>query len=235
MERFELWPGGPVMEASTDAEPITTDSVLLANFPSLSGVTRAADFGCGCGVIGIILAARSERVKVDMVELSPAAAALAQRNVEANGLGPRLRILNRDLRSLRESEVGKYHLIVANPPYFPLSSGDPPEPRRRSARTESDCTLSELAGAASRLLGDGGRLALVYPCQRLSEAFCALSAACLEPKRLRLIEARPGAAPSTALIECRRGGKPGLNVEPPLILKNPDGTDTAEVRKIYRL
>ncbi len=235
MDSFALWPGGPVMEVSPDAEPVTTDSVLLANFPSLSGVTRCADFGCGSGLIGLILAARSPRVNLDLVELDPAAASLAERNVSLNGLSGRMRVLNRDLRSLREAEVGKYQLIVSNPPYYPVGSGTSPEERRQNARQERTCSLSELAGAASRLLGDGGRLALVYPPERLSQALCALSSANLEPKRLRLVQARLDAAPSAALLECRRGGRPGLRVEPVLILKNPDGTDTGEVKRIYHL
>jgi len=34
-------------------------------------------------------------------------------------------------------------------------------------------------------------------------------------------------------VESLRGGKPGLNILPPLVLTNPDGTDTDEVREIY--
>lgn len=223
------------MLAAAAAEPVTTDSVLLANYPSLSGVTRAADLGCGSGVLGLILAARSEKVRVDMVELDPAAAAACEKNIAENGLGRRLRVLNRDLRALTEAEVGKYHLIVSNPPYFPVGAGTAPEEGRRDAREERSCTLADLARAAARLLGDGGRLALVYPVRRLVHALSTLSEAGLEPKRLRLVQARADSAPSVALLECRRGGKPGLTAESTLILKNPDGTDTAEVKRIYHL
>lgn len=235
MESFELWPGGPKLEKSGDAESVCTDSVLLANFPSLSGVTRAADLGCGSGVIGIILAFRSRRIGIDMVELSSRAAALAERNIAANGLSDRLRVMNRDLRGLRQSEVGRYQLVISNPPYYPLGSGTPPAESRAMARQELECSLAELADVSSKLLGDGGRLALVYPAERLAQAFCTLSSAGLEPKRLRLVQARVDKAPSVALMECRRGGRPGLSVEPALIIKDPGGADTDEIRKIYRL
>ena len=62
-----------------------------------------------------------------------------------------------------------------------------------------------------------------------------MSAAGLEPKRMRLVAARPGAAPSLVLAEGRRGGKPGLTVEPTLLLREPDGSPTAEYRRIYHL
>lgn len=235
MEEFRLWRGGPRMEVSSDAEPVCTDSVLLANFPSLSGVTRAADLGAGSGVISLILAARSEKVRVTLVELDGRAAALSERNIAANALGDRLNVLCRDLRTLRQAEVGRFQLIVSNPPYYALHSGSESKEGRRNARQENTCTLGELALSAAGLLGDGGRLALVYPCQRLSEALITLTAARLEPKRLRLVQARSDAAPSVALVECRKNGKPGLRVEPTLILKNPDGTDTDETRRIYRM
>ena len=235
MDGFALWPDGPWMETSPDAEPVCTDSVLLADFPSLRGVTRAADFGAGSGVLSLILAARSPAVHIDLVELSGPAAGVAERNIARNGLSGRLRVLRRDLRTLTEAETGRYQLIVSNPPYYALGSGTAPASSRQNARQEASCTLEELADSAARLLGDGGRLALVYPCARLSHALVTLTAARLEPKRLRLVQGRADKAPGLALIECRKGGRPGLRTEPALILKNPDGTDTAEARRIYRM
>ena len=223
------------MEVSSAAEPVCTDSVILGAFPSLAGVRRAADFGCGSGVISLILSARSRTAGICMVEIDPAAAALARRNVELNNLNDRLHVLQRDLRELREAEVGKFQLIVTNPPYFVPGHGGAPAEGRRVAREERACTLAEIAEAAAKLLGDGGRLALVYPPERLAEAMVTLSGHGLEPKRLRLAAAGVEAPPFAALIECRRGGKPGLRVEPELILKTPGGEDTPEAREIYHL
>ena len=39
--------------------------------------------------------------------------------------------------------------------------------------------------------------------------------------------------PSLALVEGRKGARPGLEVLPALILTGPDGRDTAELRRIY--
>ena len=40
-------------------------------------------------------------------------------------------------------------------------------------------------------------------------------------------------APGLVLLECRRGGKPGLRAEPTLLLYGPDGRETAEHRRAY--
>ena len=65
------------------------------------------------------------------------------------------------------------------------------------------------------------------------ERFCTLTAHGLEPKRLRTVQHRESSAPNLVLIEARRGGKPGLAIEAPLILTAPDGSDSGEVKQIY--
>ena len=55
----------------------------------------------------------------------------------------------------------------------------------------------------------------------------------LEPKRLRLVQHDAVGAPGLVLLECRRGGKPGLRAEPTLLLYGPDGRETAEHRRAY--
>ena len=79
----------------------------------------------------------------------------------------------------------------------------------------------------------GGSFALVHKPERLSELMCCLSAHGLEPKRLRLVCHRQDAAPNLVLLEARRGGRPGLRLEPCLILREEDGSESAEVRRIY--
>ena len=55
----------------------------------------------------------------------------------------------------------------------------------------------------------------------------------LEPKRLQLVQSKPGKAPYLFLLECRRGGKPGLAVEPTLIITDEQGNYTREMQEIY--
>ena len=90
-----------------------------------------------------------------------------------------------------------------------------------------------LAASSAALLGQNGRFYIVYPASRMAELICRLSEARLEPKRLRLVQARADAAPSLVLVEAAKLGKPGLVAEPTLILKNADGTDTEETKIIY--
>ena len=55
----------------------------------------------------------------------------------------------------------------------------------------------------------------------------------LEPKRLRMVQHDAAGVPGLVLLECRRGGKPGLRAEPALLLYEPDGRETSEHRRAY--
>ena len=79
----------------------------------------------------------------------------------------------------------------------------------------------------------GGDFCLVHKPERLTDLCCALREAGLEPKRLRWVCRTAGSAPSLLLLSARRGGKPGLAAEAPLVLQASDGGPTPEVDAIY--
>lgn len=236
MDSTELWPGGPRFRQA-GAFPLGTDSVLLADFACHGGAKRGIDLGCGSGILALLLAWKNEGLELTGLELQPAAAEVARENLAQNGLAGRCRVLTGDIRQHRALfSAGSFDFAIANPPYFAARSGaSSPAADRAAAREEEQLTLSELAAAAAWLLRFGGALYLVYRPERLSELLVTLSARGLEPKRLRLVSQRADSAPSLVLLEARRGGRPGLRLEPLLVLQNPDGSESAEYRRIYHL
>lgn len=193
-----------------------TDSLLLSRFCTLRRGFRVLDLGCGVGVLAVLLADREPSLTLDGVEQNPEAAALARRNLAENGL--KGTIAAGDLRARQLFSEGHYDLIVSNPPYFPTGTGPAATRRCAAARGELDCTLEELCQAAAPRLKTGGRFALVHRSERLTDLLCALRAHRLEPKRLRLVQARPDKPPKLVLLEAVRQGAPGLVTEPVLLL-----------------
>ena len=231
----ELWPGGPVFQQAAErAFPLSTDSVLLAHFAGNIRAGKIVDLGCGAGVLGVLLRVSHPAAALYGVEIQPDAAAVCRENFAANGLDPS-GIVTGDLREHRTLwPAGFFDLAVSNPPYFAEGSGfAAPDAARAAARDERNLTLDDLCDAAGYLCRWGGAFALVHRPERLFAVFRAMAARGIEPKRLRFVQHRADTAPSLALIEGRRGGKPGLRVEPPLILCNDDGEDSEEARKIY--
>ncbi len=84
------------------------------------GAEQAADLGTGSGCVGISLAANLPRLRCDLVELDPGAAAVARQNVIRHNLEERVRVLEGSWAEPLEG-LGPYQLLVSNPPYVTTS------------------------------------------------------------------------------------------------------------------
>lgn len=231
----ELWPGGLKFIKSDEVFSLGTDAVMLSSFIEASAAQKAMDIGCGCGVISLILAYSNRKIIIDAIDIQEAAVNITIQNAELNGLSEHIRAACYDIRNHRQfGGAGTYDLVFSNPPYFPVNSGAVSQRESiAAAREERTCTLDDLCTAAAFFTKWGGKFALVHRPERLSEVLCSLSANKLEPKRLRFVHDRLSLPPCLILVESRRGGKPGLSIETPLIIRNADGSFTDEILQIY--
>lgn len=78
-------------------------------------VRRVLDLCTGSGCLAILAALAFPRARIDAVDLSAAALALARRNVAIHRLGDRIAIHRGDL--FQPVAAGRYDLIISNPPY----------------------------------------------------------------------------------------------------------------------
>lgn len=232
--RDRLWPGGYTFLYDDGLFRPSTDTFLLGAFPRLRRGMTVCELGAGTGLLSLLLLAREPELTVTGVELQPAACGIFRRTAAENGLEDRLRCLEGDLRDPGLLPPGRFRLAVSNPPYFPPEAGAvAPDAARRTARAETDCTLSQLCAAAARTLTWGGSFCLVHRPDRLADVLEELRRVRLEPKRLRFVHHTAAARPSLFLLEARLGGGVGLTVEPPLLLHGPDGGETEDVRRAY--
>lgn len=237
MDAFdELWRGGPRFMQTEDSFKLSTDSVLLADFANMKRVRSCLDLGSGAGVLCVLLASKNPDALITGIEIQPKCAELSRRNLAENKMNGRADIITADLREHRSLiKAESFDIVVSNPPYFTENSGySAPASHRASAREEKSCTLQDICAAAKWALRWGGIFSLVHRPERLSEVFCAMTEAGIEPKRLRMVSHSALKAPSLVLIEGKRGGRKGLKIEAPLILTNADGSDSDEVQRIYK-
>ena len=212
-----------------------TDSVLLADFAAPRKGDRAADLGCGTGAIALLMAAHRTDMTVDAVELQPEIADMARRSAALNGMEDRVRVIRGDMREVwREIGAGTKSLAVCNPPYG--RSGAALESRSeavRIARHEGDLTPGDIARAAAMLLKNGGRFCVIYPAPRAYEMMRAMDDSRIAPKRVRTVHGVAGRAPKFVLLEGVKGGGEGLHWLAPLVLREADGSFSAEWHRIY--
>jgi tRNA1Val (adenine37-N6)-methyltransferase len=211
------------------------DAVLLAAFSAPEAEDRIVDLGTGCGIIPLILGYRHPTVSITGIEVQPELAELAAQNVEANGLKGRITIIRKDMRLLSIHAVsGPVDLVISNPPYRKGRSGRVNlHPQRAMARHEILATLQDVAAAAARLLGIGGRFAIVYPAERITDLLTNLRSTGIEPKHIQTVHAKSHDPARLVLVSGIKGGRSGAVVHEPLVIYQTNGTYTNRVQAMF--
>lgn len=83
----------------------------------LSQDPRILDLCCGSGCIGLAVASRVKDAKVTLADLSKNALTIAKENTARNKLSGRVRCVQTDALQPPSAFLGKFDMIVSNPPY----------------------------------------------------------------------------------------------------------------------
>jgi tRNA1Val (adenine37-N6)-methyltransferase len=194
----------------------SVDALLLAEFVSIKSEDFVVDLGAGCGIISLFLAVEREVSFVVGLELQEELTSQAKRNIMLNELEKKIAVIQGDLRHLPMAP-GFANVVVCNPPYRQGKSGRiNPDLSKAIARHEIAVSLNDTLDAGKALLRPGGRLALIYPANRLTEVFAKMRTHELEPKRLQIIFPDSASHAKLAMIEGRLQGKSGLKILPPI-------------------
>lgn len=231
MKEKRLWSNGPMYIAAKHM-PLTTDTILLADFASVGREEKGADLGCASGLLMLLLLWREESLRMTGLELQPDAVRRAEENFRLNGMQARAELLCGDLReSAKSMPNGGFDFVIANPPYYDAKRGTlPQDPDQAAARSGICMSVSELCRAASRLCRSGGRVYFCYRPEQMLTLLEEMRGRHLEPKRMRFVHHSLDAEAFLVLVEGRKDGKPGLRLEKPLLIRNEDGTETEEYR-----
>lgn len=229
---MEILSNGFTLEYSEGAFPLSTDSIALADFVKLPKEAKVLDLGAGCGTLGLLLCAKDPNCVVTGIEIDESAHLMALHNAQVNGIEGRYTSICADLSLLPPGfPQGAYQVCVSNPPYF---TGGPDSRSHAVARKEMMCSLDAVFAAAAAGLKYGGDFFLVHKPERLAQ-ICALGAKYkLEPKRLRLLRHRQDGPVTLVLVQCRKGGNPGLVWEEEF-LHLSDGSQSDYYRRLYHI
>ena len=78
---------------------------------------RILDLCCGSGCIGLAIASRLKDARVTLGDLSKEALSVARKNIQRNHLGGRVSCVQLDATEDPPAFLGKFDMIVSNPPY----------------------------------------------------------------------------------------------------------------------
>lgn len=212
-----------------------TDAVILAYFARPKHKDRCLDMGTGCGIIPMLWLRDSQQSTVHCLDIQENAYEQVKNSIRINSFDDRLIPHLCDLRSIGDQFSAEcFTLVTMNPPYKPVNTGiESLGESARIARHEVCCNIEDAVKAANYLLSYGGRFCMCHRPERLVDALETMRRYKLEPKRLRFVSDKDGEEPFLFLVEGKKGAKPFLRVEPPLIIKQEDCRFTKEMLKVY--
>ena len=152
-------------------------------------------------------------------------------SIEANNLTGKVKVWEHDLKDIKSlCPTESMDLVVANPPY--RNSG-----KERLIGTaachEKTASLEDFFRAAAYAVRSRGRFALVQLPERFTESMELALRFKLQPKKLQWVHSFLDKPAWIFLMEMAKGGSYGLEVLPPLILYNRDGSLTEQARQYY--
>jgi tRNA1(Val) A37 N6-methylase TrmN6 len=239
----DRWLGGRLLLVQPKrGHRVGTDAALLVAATGDARQGRIVDVGAGVGAVGLALAKSSASASVDLVEIDPEVAALAESNAARNGLQSRTRVLRLDVLNPRQRrEAGlteSADCVVTNPPFFDAHAvrASPDASKARAhvlAGTDVGATLADWVQASLAILAPGGRFVMIHRPDALGVILGAIGS---RLGALALLPVHPtiGASAHRLLVSGVKGSKAPLRVAAGLILHGGDGRLTAEADAIHR-
>jgi tRNA1(Val) A37 N6-methylase TrmN6 len=215
------------------------DAILLAAASQARAGEHAVDLGAGVGAVGLALAKRIPGLRVTLVEIDPALAALAAENAALNGLADRVAAIAADATdtcALADAGLtaGSIDRVTMNPPFRdPARQNVSPDARRRLAHVAAPALVERLIASAAVLLKPHGVLTLIFAAERLAELLDALSGAFGDIAVLP-VKPRADRDPIRVLVRAVKGGARGRSDRAALVLNDAENRPTAAAEAILR-
>ncbi len=239
--RNSLFEGRLICYQPKSGYRFSIDAVLLAHFLKVKTADQILDIGCGCGIIGLILAYRHNRIvqAITGLEIQAELAELSRRNSRVNGYDHIINTITGDLNEISTLiQAESYSSVVCNPPFYKHSSGRKNINRQQQiARHQVLADIDSIIACAAFAVQNQGNLSIIYPAKFMTELLGSMVKHRFQPKRVRFIYSypSPNQQASLMLIEARKNGGSEMAVlEPLYIYESKEGEYTKEVNRFYQ-
>lgn len=182
-----------------------TDPVLLAAATAARSGQSVLELGCGAGAASCCLGTRVPGLVLDGIEIQPAYATLARRNLSENGLQGT--VWDGDLsQPPAELRQRSYDHVIANPPYFERGKRIGADDAGREIALAGETPLADWVGFAARRLKPRGYATFIQRAERLPDLLAAMAVHLGAVELLPLLP-RAGRAPRLIFVRARKDGR----------------------------
>ena len=215
-----------------------TDAVLLAASAPVGVVGLIVDVGAGVGAVGLGAGLASPAADIALVEIDPALADIARRNLESAGRSGRGRVVCADAlvpaaRRAAGLADGAAALVLTNPPFHAAGAvlASPDAARARAHVLPAGEALAAWLRACLALLAPGGVFRMIHRADALAPSLAAIGGR-LGGVTVLPVHPRADAAAVRVLIGGVKGSRAPLSLLPPLILHEASGAFTKQAESI---
>jgi len=216
----------------TESQAFNLDTILLASFAKIPYRTKQIlDIGTGVGGLMLYLSQKTN-AKITGIEIQANRYEQALKNIQINHLETQLSCVLSDVRALKYKDVD---YIITNPPFFKVDEDSHLSMTKEDliARHEINLTLEELIKTSASFLKNGGYIALIHRPDRFEEIARLMEKYDMVMKRIRFVHPYSHKKANHILVEAMKKGKPGLIIEPPIILYHDKHIMTKELIDLY--
>lgn len=210
----------------TGLEPV----LLAAAIPARPG-QHVLEGGTGAASALLCLAARIPGIAGLGLERDAAMAALARRNIAANGFAA-LAVETCDLTAWRPARP--FDHAFANPPWHDPAATAASDPGRDAARRATPGLFAAWARPLARALRHRGTLTLILGADHIAAGLAALAEAGCGSPAIHPFWPKPGRPARLVLLQAIRGGRGPARLLPGLALHDEAGAFTPQAQAILR-
>lgn len=158
------------LDHSLSSMKVGTDAVLLSALIPRNQARQILDVGTGCGVVALLTAQFNPRASVTAIDIDPPSIAQARNNFASSPFADRMQAIETSLQDFADNKdhIGRFDLVVSNPPYF-VDSLKAPKASRNIARHNDKLPFCDLVESISRLITPEARIAIILPEAQSSE------------------------------------------------------------------
>lgn len=212
------------------------DAILLAAATEARPGDRVVDFGAGVGTAGLALARRVPGVRLSLVEIDPALAALARDNAAANAIAAETIVLDvtADAQAFASNGLppDSVDVVLMNPPFNdPARHRGSPDQARHAAHVATEETLHAWVHAARRILRSHGVLTLIWRADGIADLLAALSRG-FGSLSILPVHGEAGRAAIRVLVRAVKGGRAPTRLLPGLMLNDESRVSKNEATEI---
>lgn len=200
----------------------TSDSVVLANFIKGKEKDVAVEIGAGCGVISILVHAKTNINKIFAFEIQKEMANICEKNLKLNDFNKEITLINDDIKNY-EKYISKASadIVFSNPPYFKETDFEQSK-IKKIAKEEVKLNCKQLVELASQILKNGGSFYCCYLASRSAELIQMCQNNNLTVKEMFFTENGKGQV-KLIVLKCVKGGRNEVVVYPNLITNEENG------------